>query len=517
MATFDDLPPEMVCAVLGRLSFGELTTNKRVCKRWNQLISSGIKVSRLFVDKKRKRPRTGRKWYSHGTNETTVDEQLELCHPNLFALHYQKACLSKLKWLCINCELPKFDLNQLNSFGDLRHLEINLLVGSSDLHLKLPNLEVLSFGWINVEARLSVECPKLQCLHYDEDSSTDLLEMQYPESVRILNGSFHSNFLDRLASFKNVEHLKSRSHLVLSEAVLLSLPKLRVLSYNDSVCKLLYSGGFALPQFGEQVKRILRTFLEKKQELRRFDLKVVLADIVLTEQVLERMDLSVVNYSRIAQFDSTMVSNEHLYLSCYDDLDEGRTELFRDLHYDLLMEVVREVPTDFFQRFPSITYLISGRRPIRDPQHLVWLVNNLGALRVLKLYSNNGNLTQEFYDSLEVPSLKSFELEETSEEVELDFGFISSFKELTIFSVNQDLRMFSVASLICSLELLDQLDSGGFKFTKGKWFKIKRQASSGRYDLYEDFQKLRINNAELGKIVNFFWSLALPGSVELNF
>lgn len=514
MATFDDLPPEMVCTVLRQLSLGELTADKRVCKRWNELISSGIKVSRLFVDKKRKRPSTGRKWYSNETNET-VNEDLELCHPNLFALQCQTAILSRLKCLCINCELPHFDLNQLNSFDELRHLEINHLAGS--FNLKLLNLEVLSFSWINVEARLYLECPNLQCLHYDEDSSVDLLEIRYPESVRTLNGSFHSNFLARLSKFTNVEHLKSRSHLVLSEAVLLSLPKLKVLSYTDSVCKLLYSDGFALPQFGDQVKRILRTFLAKKRQLRRFDLKVVLADIVLTEEVVERMDLSVINYSRISQFDSKMVSNEHLYLSCYDDLDEGRTELFRDLHYDLLMEVVSEIPPDFFQRFPSISYLISGRRPIQDPQHLGWLVNNLNGLRVLKLHSNNGNLTQEFYDELAVPSLNSFELEETGKQVELDFGFIANFKHLTIFSINQDLRLFSVVSLICSLEHLEQLDSGGFKFTNGKWFKIKRQASSGKYDLYEDFQKLRINNAELGKIVNYFWMLVFPGSDGLNF
>ena len=49
-ATINHLPPEMVIRILQPLNLSELIEKKLVCKLWNDLITTHLKITRLVVD-----------------------------------------------------------------------------------------------------------------------------------------------------------------------------------------------------------------------------------------------------------------------------------------------------------------------------------------------------------------------------------------------------------------------------------------------------------------------------------
>ena len=76
-ATINHLPPEMVIHLLQHLSLSELIEKKRVCKLWNELISTHLKITRLVVDSD---PRKKDPWW---LLRQQVDEYFEVskCAP----------------------------------------------------------------------------------------------------------------------------------------------------------------------------------------------------------------------------------------------------------------------------------------------------------------------------------------------------------------------------------------------------------------------------------------------------
>ena len=46
----NSLPPEMLVQILQHLSLSELCEKRSVCKLWNELIASNVKVANLVVD-----------------------------------------------------------------------------------------------------------------------------------------------------------------------------------------------------------------------------------------------------------------------------------------------------------------------------------------------------------------------------------------------------------------------------------------------------------------------------------
>ena len=138
-STIDHLPPEILRYLLGFLSLSELIEKKLVCKLWNELISSQLKVTRLAVERyARKKERW---WYV----SQPVDEYLEVCHPHLFAAQLHRPILANLKHLRI--ESDDFEPNHLNAFAQLVHLEVYYysIFPNTKIEWSLPNLKILKF------------------------------------------------------------------------------------------------------------------------------------------------------------------------------------------------------------------------------------------------------------------------------------------------------------------------------------------------------------------------------------
>ena len=104
-ATLNDLPTEMVCEVLSRLSLQDLVRFKMTTKRYLEILSV-FRVNKLKV----------------GVHE--MSNSIERCQPNLFALQFARPTLSHLQHLTIDAHPNPFDLNQLNRLSRLAQLTV---------------------------------------------------------------------------------------------------------------------------------------------------------------------------------------------------------------------------------------------------------------------------------------------------------------------------------------------------------------------------------------------------------
>ena len=178
MININDLPPELVLQnqIFKRLSLADLFKAKLVCKLWNYLISN-TRIERLFADADLF---ISEHWYaSHRPCR-------EICHPDLFIRQCKKPILLHLKYFKVNfLTLKRFDPNRLNAFRQLVQLEIDCYL-TGRLKLALPNLVVLSLDFDNEECRIKLNLPKLRVLQYYEPKNRDLLRIEHPETVKVL-------------------------------------------------------------------------------------------------------------------------------------------------------------------------------------------------------------------------------------------------------------------------------------------------------------------------------------------
>lgn len=207
--TIDDLPLEMLCEIFKQLSPKELIKKKRVCRKWNQLISA-MKIKRLnVVDVSYNlfNDPAEALWYE------THRPQLErdVCPPKLLIAMFNSPMLDHLEYLRVNnnpCfELANFDYNKFNGLPMLVQLDFSTI--DQNLSLNLPKLQIFSVTNINdPEHKLSLKCPKLQVLRYYEPAGANALHVEEPHKIRILDTSM---FGDKLRRFQNVQVLKTDS------------------------------------------------------------------------------------------------------------------------------------------------------------------------------------------------------------------------------------------------------------------------------------------------------------------
>ena len=140
MATIEDLPAEMICELFQYLKPKDLVTCSMVNKRWHY---ADFKLSRLVVVIGEDfRQYHLSKWHY---SERKIEENEPLHLETLSGL--TEPLLSNLKYLALCSGSPEFDLNNLNAFRQLVHLEFSMKYefAREAVHWNLPRLEVLAF------------------------------------------------------------------------------------------------------------------------------------------------------------------------------------------------------------------------------------------------------------------------------------------------------------------------------------------------------------------------------------
>ena len=490
----EDLPPEMISELFEYLQLKDLAACSLVNKRWHSIYSN-FKVHQLaaydnyfnslFIS-----------WYD---SSRTIREA-ELCRPWMFYRLAEKPLLSNLKHLALYPWESKFDLNQLNRFQQLIHLEIKgRKFHHRKVHLNLPRLKVLVIRSTNLQT-VSIDCPLLSTLVYSYGAQ-NLSKVKHPETIRKLEIDIVG--ANWLAPFKNVECLVTWQDQAMSRATLLALPRLRELRYNWEISSVFNNRVFPGPGTVDQMKRKLSHFLDDVEKLRGRDFRFRYAGFPMTKTMLEQIDFGVQVDERTGR---EYVSDEHIYMKNYHLIDSGALDFVDFVNYSsLLSGVTGEFPRCFWQKFTGIYRVSSNEVP--DVDHFLWFLKSLKSLRFLQLHCCE-QFSQEFYDQLPVaiPLLSILTLRGNKSRLQLNFDFIAKVPHLFRLEILLPISLDSLHSLsrwlgkfkLCRFHVR----SGEERFEVGKMsdsteWKIKKVRNHRQFDLLFETE-----NPE--EILNFF-------------
>lgn len=477
--SIDDLPPEMICELFRHLSLKDLVVCPLVNKRWHS-IYSGFRVDRLVSIEVY--------WHSgiwcHPDRRV---EQKELCSLSLFRCLSEKPLLSNLKYLTVVSSMDQFDLNKLNQFKQLVHLEFNVPL-TKKVNLNLSKLKVLAFRGLAVESLLSIDCPELDVLAYEgKHEDANLLVVKHPETIRKLEANMIG---PKLAQFKNVECFMTTEYRAISKATLLSLPKLKELHYNRGVGWTYKAQGSL-----DRMKRTLCEFMHHIKVFKASGFKFTFGGFQLTATMLDQIHFDVLEIKNGVEH--RRVSDEYFYLKNYQLIKPGALDFINYLNYTALM-CNGEIPDCFSKKFNRVLAVSAG--VVQDENHFLRFLSSLWCLRSLSLYRTN--FSQRFYDQLpaNARSLRYFELgqdfdQESKKEFVLNLDFIDELPDLITLGIYRFLSFETLASLVRKLGKLEntsfgvlQKESDGFlakrKFTllndgiRGKVWRISEGGKS---------------------------------------
>lgn len=487
---FECLPPELICEIFKHLNLSDLL-KCRVCKYLDAIVSE-FKLSKLVVA------------YSdrfRGTRYDTkerINLNSEWCHPKLLKKKAGQKIISKLEYLWI-IDSGNFDLNKLNLFNQLKQLEISeKLVDMKRIGLKLFNLEVLYFAYSNPNCHISIDCPKLKKLAYNE--GRDLLKVKYPRTITKIESNFS---ISKLFKFKNIEYLKSYNPNILISSSLSRFRKLKELHYKSSIRSIIHFFDLPADNYEPQLKAMFSTLREQNKNL-----KIHIYGVNLTNNI-EHLDFGKQSGHQI---------DEYFFIKNYKYL-KNEIEFVTHLDFSNLIRLTNdmkiEIPNDYLKKFSNIQSIRVSNK-VNEKLFLNFLKssNNYSTNR---LELKHTRFSQVFYDELpSLCSLNYFYFEEF-EEIELNYEFLGKFKHLKWFNIRQNINSFkSIGSLLESFNHLKGCNEDILKFTfRGRELRIERiKGHDGVYRLIDDLRKINLDKVNTADIIEHFKKTYFSSNIE---
>ena len=180
--TIEDLPPEMLCEFFRHLSLNDLAVCSMVNRRWHSL-HSGLKLFSLVIYDRFDN------FINHWCHSNEAIKEKELCSMKMFDRLADSPLLSKIKHLSL-CDIwLEFDLNELNRFSELAHLELDIRHlydrSARRVDLSLSKLKVLALHQCYNYFKLYIDSPQLSVLLiHTEDVG---LWIRHPEGIEWLD------------------------------------------------------------------------------------------------------------------------------------------------------------------------------------------------------------------------------------------------------------------------------------------------------------------------------------------
>ena len=515
--SIDDLPSEMIGELFEYLPPKDLVACSLVNKRWHSIYSN-FKLHRLAVIYYRysRRPCKmfgfdPRKWY----NSNRIIEEAGRCRPAIFGHLAEKPLLSELNHLVICGYGFEFDLNKLNRFRQLVHLEFGTFYSEKKFYVNFPRLKVLAFHEWNACVRVQTDCPLLSTLlYFGESENSKLLEMKQPERVRKLETYMVGS---KLAQFKNVEWLVTENSKAISKTTLLTLPRLRELHYNVQIEEVFVNESSNGIGSVDRVKRTLNEFLSEAKKLKGSDFRFRFAGLQLTKSTLDQINFGV---QVDEESGSEYVHNEYVYMKNYQLVEPSAVPFIDRVDYSrLLSYVTGEFPRCFSQKFTDIEEVVATDE-VKDDDRFLWLLKSLKSLRVLELELEFTGLSQEFYDQLpeSANSLSKLILKATGSrnELQLNVDFIGKISSLSQLSIKPPLSLESLLSLV---RWIDKLEGGDFDVrSREKDFRVRKASDSIEWSIFKPYKPnkyqppFKFENPQ--EIVNFFEGIQTLESSE---
>ena len=315
----------------------------------------------------------------------------------------QHQLLQQLRFLFIHSfEVTHSNLQLLNALQQLLSLEIrtwHLAPDRTTWHrtnlpaqLTLPNLRVLSFFFSNkyttnynysigaYDRRLLLKTPSLQMLQCDDFVG---IEFEYPETIKGLDCRHISNY-EAIAQLKNLEELKCDGNVGVLDRMQPVISKhLKELNLR------LNWASFNTKSF-ETFRSSLVSFLTIANSVKAGErLKIYLNDVRLIEA--DQLE------------DLTFMKHPFNFHLKNFKLITGRCLDVTRINYNDLMNLVPELSSDFFEKFPSIQMVEATG--LVDLDQLVWFLKHTDNLRDLKITKSHPNASLNFDFLLQLRSL----------------------------------------------------------------------------------------------------------------
>ena len=498
----DDLPPEMICELFEYLHPKDLAACSLVNRRWHSIYAA-FKLHSLIVIESSDYNFV--KWFNSNQPILVTDR----CSLAIFRHLAEKPLLSNLKHLALWGLKLEFDLNELNRFEKLVHLEIETLFSDKKVNLNMLRLKVLAIHHFNENCPLTVDCPELHTLLYvKEKEGANLLDVKHPETIKKLDTDLVGWKLDQ---FRNVESLETWEFKAISKATLLSLPKLTELRFNQNIESFFWNQSRNGLGSVDRMKRTVSEFMGEAKRLRGRDLQFTFCGFQLTNVDVNQIDFGVQVDERTGR---EWVPNEYVYLKNYHLIEPDALPFVSEVDYTrLLSSVTGEFPLCFSQKFTGINW-VQTTAEVQDADHLLWFLKSLRFLR--SLYLETKGLSQEFYDQLPAAARSLTNLllrgEHCEDGLQLNFDFLSKFSHLLDLEIRPALSLEATTSLVRSL---GRIREGTFyvdgtikcKLVRSKEsIRIVKERRSVEWKIYEANQ-LRIATENPDEIVKFFEEL----------
>ena len=445
----EDLPPEMIRNVFEFLLLKNLAACSMVNKRWHSIYGT-LKLYTLAVtdyNMDRRLPPT--KWYESNQPIREADR----CRTAIFCHLAERPLLSNLNQLALSDYYARFDLNELNRFSRLVHLEIYIVYLDKEnvnprFNLNLPKLKVLALHGCKVRrCAVSVDCPELSTLLYP-NAEKNWLDVKHPETIRKLETDWVG---PKLYQFRSVECLVTDQFKVFCKATLISLPRLRELHYNRDIEVLVRCEFHNEVGTIDRIRQTLNKFLDDLTYLKENDFRFTFSGFQLTKKMLNGLDFGVRE-----SFGRESVSNNYVYMRNYQLIEPDALQFVHYINYTrLLGHVTGEFPRCFSQKFAGIEEVLGEGVSIKSANQFLQFLNSLRFLRRLELKSPE--LGQEFFDQLPASarSLNKLALRPGKNDLQLNFDFIGNLSDLVELAIGQELSfesLFSVARWLGRLE-----------------------------------------------------------------
>lgn len=429
--------------VFAKLSLKDLVACRLVCKSWKEIIDQNLKCKTLIVYTD-VYPR--HRW-SFDDEPLNSAESLEVRKLNcFFRSSLTNSLLKDIQKLLLYGHLfrGQFDISALNSFAELRELEIfgaEIVIKielPEDCKLKLEKLRFFkylgTYEWRAVEQRVKLETPRLATIV----GNLNCLELNHPEAVRVLEIRNYRKE-DDLNTLVNLEHLFCERIESIGDDFLLKLQNLKTIQF-----------------FCTSNPEVLRKLHKQKADLQRTNLQIQFLGINLGgESECPEQFKDNLKSRRYRNYYSKDCEHEIGRFQCMIELDEPNYKLYLanwsrmarmipfatrlqfktfDLNSDKLL---------LFKRFTNIKEIHVNQ--LANPKRFLQFIQTQD--RLTSLQFNRSNFKQSQFDLLcqYVPMLVELQIQKGPDS--LCFDFVLNFRNLSVLKTDQFISIATVKQL----------------------------------------------------------------------
>ena len=427
----DKLPLELFYHLFEYLDLDELFNLRLTCKEFNEMLKEfRIRELRFFdpniktydVIKIRKRNWFYSNQLVNPNNLINISKSFIL-NPTLFNVNHLKRLKIYGFGNSINYKSDKycypdkdndfklvcsrFNLQTINKFNQLEHLEMQLGVLVESIHLELTNLKILKIYLPkNFDSFIEINAPILQALKLSlYQNAFELIKFCHPQSVQYLSINVYNSYF---LIFKNITCLVSYFAHKLDSNVLSNYTRLNEL------------------HFQADYENVLAKIVQ--QNLNN-GLKIYMSGVRLVDGKI---------------IDDVFKNNEESFLfKNYSNLEDCLDFIYK-INYSKSMRLVNTLLPDFFKKLNNIKEIYIDSK-VNDQNNFIQFIEQCQNLTRIAI--NNSELNQLFYGNL--PSICSIDrlCINEAKKVNLNFKFINRMFNLIDFDTNQQLDLNDISNL----------------------------------------------------------------------